>query len=114
MAENKNGNAGMEQEEQQRDTVTVMLDDGTELECVVLMIFEAGDGEYIALLPEETADEQESTVFLYRYFEDENGEPQLDNIETDEEYDTVSAAFNEIITENGDEDIIDEEEAKNM
>ena len=32
-------------------TVTLTLDDGTELECVVLTIFEAADKEYIALLP---------------------------------------------------------------
>ena len=29
----------------------------------------------------------------YRYFEDEDGEPGLDNIETQEEFDMVSEVF---------------------
>ena len=36
-----------------RDTVTLTLDDDSELECIVLNIFKGGDREYIALLPTE-------------------------------------------------------------
>lgn len=51
MANNQNdNNMDMEQEEM---TVTLTLDDGSELECVVLTIFEAGNRDYIALLPSE-------------------------------------------------------------
>ena len=46
MAQNVNDN--MPQEEV---TVTLTLDDGSTLECVVLTIFDAGEREYIALLP---------------------------------------------------------------
>ena len=79
-------------------TVTIKLEDGSEIECVVLTIFEAGkDGqEYIAVMPEGNDDETE--VFLYRYYE-ENGEPKLDNIMSDEEYEIVSEAFDEILDE---------------
>ena len=49
-------------EEEQEMTVTLTLDDDTELECVVLTIFEAGDREYIALLPMEGADSEEGEV----------------------------------------------------
>ena len=38
-------------EEEEEMTVTLTLDDGSELECVVLTIFPAGDRDYIALLP---------------------------------------------------------------
>ena len=72
MAKEKEMDMAVEMEEfdpEQVDTVTVSLDDGRELECVVLAIYEAGDGQYIALLPEEEVDEEESTVFLYRYYE---------------------------------------------
>lgn len=43
--------AGQDTENTEDMTVTLTLDDGTDLECVVLTIFEAGDKEYIALLP---------------------------------------------------------------
>ena len=80
-------------------TVTIELDDGKSIECNVLMIFEAGneDREYIAVMPEGGDDDTE--VYLYRYTEDENGEPHLENIESDEEYDVVSEAFDEILDE---------------
>ena len=46
--ENKNVKEEVDQEEV---TVTLTLDDGSQLECVVLTIFDAGEREYIALLP---------------------------------------------------------------
>ena len=76
-------------------TVTLTLDDGRELECVVLTIFPAGDKEYIALLPMEDEETEEGEVYLYRYTEDENGQPNLENIEDDEEYEIVADAFAE-------------------
>ena len=66
-------------------TVTLTLDDDRELECIVLTIFEAGGRDYIALLPTEGEESDEGEVYLYRYSEID-GEPQLDNIEDDEEY----------------------------
>ena len=108
MAKEKEMDMAVEMEEfdpEQVDTVTVSLD---------LAIYEAGDGQYIALLPEEEVDEEESTVFLYRYYEDENGEPQLDNIGSDEEYKMASNAFNQILNDAGYDDIVDEDELAKM
>ena len=34
-------------------------------------------------------------MYLYRYTEKDNGEPVLENIESDEEYETVADAFDE-------------------
>ena len=46
MAENKNYSAPEENEEMETEmTVTLTLDDGSELECVVLTIFEEGERE---------------------------------------------------------------------
>ena len=56
-------------EEEQEMTVTLTLDDDTEVECVVLTVFNAGEHEYIALLPMEGADSEEGEVYLYRYFD---------------------------------------------
>ena len=43
----KNGPVNPDAENDEEMTVTLTLDDGTELECVVLTIFEAGEKEYI-------------------------------------------------------------------
>ncbi len=76
-------------------TVTLTLDNDEELECVVLTIYEAGEHEYIALLPiDEDGDNEEGDVFIYRYSE-VDGEPTLDNIEDDEEYEIAADAFDE-------------------
>lgn len=90
-------------------TVTLTLDDGELLECVVLTIFEAGGKEYIALMPESGEDE-DGNVFLYRYAETEDGQPDLTNIESDEEYEIVSDAFDEILDEEEFKDLMEGEE----
>ena len=76
-------------------SVTLSLDDGTEVECAVIRTFPAGDKNYIALLPIEDIDEDESEVYLYRYSINSDNEPVLENIESDEEYEIVSDAFDE-------------------
>ena len=65
------------------------------------MIQNAGEQDYIALLPldEDGNDNEDGEVFIYRYFEDEDGEPSLDNIASDEEYETVSDRFDELLDE---------------
>ena len=50
-------------------TVTLTLDDDSELVCAVLTIFPAGEHKYIALLPlDENGENQDGEVFLYRFF----------------------------------------------
>ena len=80
-----------------RSTVTLTLEDDSELECAVISIFPAKDNKYIALLPlDENGENHDGEVYLYRYFE-ENGNPQLANIEDDEEYEIASDAFDEML-----------------
>ena len=91
-------------------TVTLTLDNDEVLECAVLTIFSAGDRQYIALLPlEDAEDTEEGDVFIYRFEEDENGEPTLDNIEDDDEYEVAADAFDEWLDEQ-DFDALDDEE----
>lgn len=80
-------------------TVTLTLDNDEELECAVISIFEANNGRYIALLPLEGADAENGEVYLYRYNETADGQPDLANIETDEEFEIVSEAFDELLDE---------------
>ena len=105
MADEKNLN-----EEEQELTVTLTLDDDTEVECVVLTIFNAGEREYIALLPVEGADSEEGEVYLYRYSETEDGEPALDNIEDDDEYEAVADAFDELLDAQEYDELVGEDE----
>lgn len=74
-------------------TVTLTLDNDEELECVVLTIFDVGERSYIALLPNDD-DNEDGDVFIYRYAEID-GEPTLDNIEDDDEYEAAADAFDE-------------------
>lgn len=90
--------------------VTLELDDGTELECIVVTIFEADGKDYIALLPEEGEEAEEGEVFLYRYAEDEEGNPLLTNIESDDEYEAVADAFDEWLDSQEYDEIVGEDE----
>lgn len=78
-------------------TVTLTLENNEELECAVLNIFEADEKEYIALLPlDENGDNTDGQIYLYRFIDNgEEEEPGLENIEEDEEFNRVSAVFNE-------------------
>ena len=52
--------------------------------------------KYIALLPlDEEGEDTDGEVFIYRYLESEDGEPELDNILDDEEYEIAADAFDE-------------------
>lgn len=87
--------------------VTITLDDGSELTCEILTIFDVGEQDYIALLPimENGQEVDTDCVYIYRYFEDENGTPALENIQTDEEYETVEERFDELLDEAAFEDM---------
>ena len=107
MEENPVVEQDMEQEEV---TVTLTLDDGSQLECVVLTIFDAGEREYIALLPMDSEETDEGEVYLYRYTEDADGNPNLEKIESDEEYDIVAEAFDELLDEQEYDELVGEDE----
>lgn len=80
-------------------SVTLTLDSGEILECAILTIFPAGENRYIALLPlDDDGKNEDGEVFLYRYHE-ENGNPALENIEDDDEYEAAADAFDELMDE---------------
>ncbi len=92
----------------EHDSITLSLDDGTELNCIVLDIFSVDDKDYIALQPEE-GEEEDDNVFLYRYIEEEDGEPQLLNIDDDDEFEAVADAFEELLDSQDFDDMFDED-----
>ena len=78
-------------------SVELTLDNDEVVECLVLTMLEVADKQYIALLPidENGEPEDDSDIFLYRYSEDADGEPLLENIDDDEEFDIASDALDE-------------------
>lgn len=96
-------------EELEDETVTLELDNDVNVECDVLAIFPADNRSYIALLPSTGPDADTGKVYLYRYSEDENGEPHISNIETNAEFDKASEVYNSLFDGEYDE-IVDESE----
>ena len=77
-------------------TVELTLDNDEVVKCAILTLFEAADKEYIALLPlDEEGNTEEGDVYLYRYVETAEGDPELENIIDDEEYEIAADAFDE-------------------
>ena len=91
-------------------TVTLTLDDNEVVDCAVLTIFEADKKEYIALLPlNEDGENEDGDVFIYRYIETADGEPELENITDDDEYEKAADAFDEWLDEQEFEELDSEE-----
>ncbi|MBQ7470629.1 MAG: DUF1292 domain-containing protein [Pseudobutyrivibrio sp.] len=85
--------------------VTLNLDDGSEVTCEIITIFDLDEQDYIVLIPLDDKGEpnEDGEVYIYRYFEDETGAPSLENILSDEEYAAVSKRFEELLSEEDDE-----------
>lgn len=79
------------------EIMNLVLEDGSELECLVLGVFGVEDNEYIALLPKE-----EEEVLLYAYSENEEG-VELISIEDDAEYELVAEAFYQLFSDEEDD-----------
>ncbi|MDD6212846.1 MAG: DUF1292 domain-containing protein [Clostridiales bacterium] len=90
--------------------ITLELEDGTEMECVVLARFPLLNRQYVALLPASQLDDEEGEVFLYRFSEDENGEVTLDNIVDDEEFEAVADRYDELLDELDYDELVDADE----
>ena len=84
-----------------RDTMTLDLDDGGKLACIVLNDFPVNNREYIALLPmnDEGHVEEDAQIFLYRFEELGDDEVNLETIEDDDEFELVSDYFDEMLDE---------------
>ena len=69
----------------QHSTITLTMEDDTEVECAILTIFPVDAKEYIALLPlDEEGQNHDGEVYLYSFTRTAEGAPMLSNIESDE------------------------------
>lgn len=90
--------SGCGSSDEEHRTITLTMDDNTEIECAILTIFPVADKEYIALLPlDENGQNQTGEVYLYVFSRTESGDPMLANIESDEEYEKAALAFDTIV-----------------
>ena len=82
----------------EHSTITLTMEDNTEVECAILTIFPVDAQEYIALLPlDENGQNQTGEVYLYKVSRTKDGDPMLANIESDEEYAAAGKAFETIL-----------------
>ena len=82
------------------DIITVEYDDGTELECEMMGVFEADGKEYIALIPQDDSDD----VYIYGYKEVSEDEFELIDIEDDAEFERAVAVFDQLMLEEDEEE----------
>ena len=82
-------------EDDQPEIITLEFDDGLEVECEIMGIFDVEDKEYIALIPDDDTDD----VYLYGYKEVSEEEFELIDIEDDAEFDKVAAEFEKLTAE---------------
>ena len=79
-------------------TITLTMEDDTEVECAILTVFPVDAKEYIALLPlDENGQNESGEVYLYTFARTESGDPMLSNIESDEEYAKAAVAFDTVL-----------------
>ena len=79
--------------------ITLTLDDDSEVDCAILAIIPVNGKDYIALLPLDE-EEDDDEVLIYRFIDKGDDEdPEIENIEDDDEYDAVADAFDELLDE---------------
>lgn len=78
---------------EEADFITLEFDDGAEIECEIMGVFDYEDKEYIALIPNDGTDD----VYIYGYKEVGEDEFELVDIEDDAEFEKVVAEFDKIM-----------------
>ena len=82
-------------EVEEPDFITLEFDDGEDVECEIMGVFDVDGKEYIALIPEDGLDD----VYLYGYKEVGEDEFELEDIEDDALFEKVVAEFDKIVAE---------------
>ena len=81
-------------EVEETEVITLEFDDGVEVECEIMGVFDYEGKEYIALIPNDGTDD----VYIYGYKEVGEEEFELVDLE-DEEFDKAVAEFDAIMAE---------------
>ena len=82
-------------EVEETEVITLEFDDGGEVECEIMGVFDLNGKEYIALIPDDGTDD----VYIYGYEEVGDDEFELIDIEDDAEFEAAVAEFDKIMAE---------------
>lgn len=90
------------------DLVSLLDDDGNEYEFEIMAELDYEDGHYYALvplfqLPDEDDDDNENVYMIFEAVEDENGEPQLAEVEDELLLDKIAEQFEAMMDEMSDD-----------
>lgn len=80
---------------EEAEFITLEFDDGVEVECEIMGVFDFEGQEYIALIPDDDTDD----VYIYGYKEVGEDEFELVDIEDDAQFEKVVAEFDKIMEE---------------
>ena len=83
------------EEEEDADYLTLEFDDQTQVECMILGIFDCDGKEYMALIPDDGSDD----VYLYGYRETDAETFELLDITDDAEFEKVAEEFDRLVIE---------------
>lgn len=86
MADNKNNY-------EEENFITLEFDDGAEIECEIMGVFDHDGSDYIALIPQDETDD----VYIYGYKEVGEDEFELVDIEDEALFEKVVAEFDAIM-----------------
>jgi uncharacterized protein YrzB (UPF0473 family) len=81
-------------ENETENMITLLDDEGKEVECEVIDLFEFEEKEYVVLLQVDEED-----PYILRVDKDEDGSEVFAVIEDDEEFDKVAEAYDELLGE---------------
>lgn len=79
----------------QAEFITLEFDDGAEIECEIMGVFDYAGNDYIALIPNDDTDD----VYIYGYKEVGEDEFELVDIEDEELFEKVVEEFDAIMAE---------------
>ena len=77
--------------ETEKQSLTLTYEDGRDVRCTIVRIFQTPEQKYIVLIPEDGS--TEGTAFLYHFDLDDGGAPLVTQIESEEEYGEASDIF---------------------
>ena len=85
----------------EEDVILTLTDeDGNDIDTQMLAVFEIEElsTEYVAVLQlNEEHEVENGEVIILRYSEDEDGDPEINAIEDEEEYEIVTEAFRQLV-----------------
>jgi uncharacterized protein YrzB (UPF0473 family) len=88
-----NGNCGCGSNEEYVETVKLVDENGEEREFAIITVFELDEQEYAVLVATDESDEEGVILRL----EEEDGEEYLVDIDDDQEWERVVAAYEELV-----------------